>query len=178
MLARTTPPQPFAPPHGRPGPTPLQELLLRDEELLVYVSADQQGSLDGSWIWGSGARPTPTPQGTGSSGNCLRSLEHRVGLSEDEAREWGGWDRLEASIKSLTGRGAIPTPTSATWAPPAMGGSMAAPIKPEGGGGGPVNLGPPPTPGTTTTTLATEGSPAETKQKNQGQERISIANII
>ncbi|PKS11766.1 hypothetical protein jhhlp_001059 [Lomentospora prolificans] len=175
MLARTTPPQPFAPPHNRPGPTPLQELLLRDEELLVYVSADQQGSLDGSWIWaGAEHDQISSPQGTGSSGNCLRSAEHRVGLSSDEARDWGGWDRLEASIKSLSGAGAIPTPTSATWSTTPMGG-IAISVKPEPGSvGGPANLGPPPTPATSALTAG--GSPVETKQRSQ--ERISIANII
>jgi len=181
MLARTSPPQPFAPPPSRPGPSPLQELLLRDEEVLIYVSADQQGSPERSWIW-TGVEHDPAPsaqttQGPPSNGSYLTSAEHRLGLSSEEARDWGGWDRLEACVKSLSGAGAIPTPTSATWSTtPMAGGSIGSTaVKSEPGvTGRPTNLGPPPTPATSGPNPA--GSPAEAKQRNQ--ERISIANII
>jgi hypothetical protein len=184
FLARTTPPQPFAPPpppHIRPRPTPLQEALLRDEDLIVYTSADLQGSPDSCWVWIGGEREEqPLPMspgqvgGSGGAGSGLFSSEQRTGLTEEESREWGGWERLESSIRTLASGNAAPTPTSATWSTP-----LPPAIKMESG----ASSLPPPTPATASAAGMTSGegssgnSPAGgSKSRNQG--RISIMDII
>lgn len=182
MLDRT-PPQQFP---GPPLPqTPsrqaqLQEMLLRDEELLVYLSADLQGSPDCSWIW-AGAEPEAAASMAGASqaptaSKGLVSVEHRVGLTSDECREWGGWDRLEDSIKNMSVVSSIPTSTSAAWAPAPVGAPATA-VQFEAGGGGARGTVPsrPAGPAGETGTSA-GGDPAGSKQRSQ--ERISIANII
>lgn len=183
MLDRTTPPQPFgaAPLSQTPSrQAQLQEMLLRDEELLVYLSADLQGSPDNSWIW-AGPEPDPTSSNAGSpqpptESKGLLSVEHRFGITSDEARQWGGWAQLENSIKTMSVASSIPTSTSAPWAPPIAGPAVAA-VKYETGSGAAGNVLPPLTPGAG----GASGSVASADSsgpKKPNQERISIANII
>ncbi|KAK3946455.1 fungal-specific transcription factor domain-containing protein [Diplogelasinospora grovesii] len=133
FLTRAAPVQPphqpksFAPPPQplRPSAQALQEALLRDEELLVYVSADMQAGTETSWAWNGGEREQqaqqqapPTGNGGGSKNNSeggatLFSLEARMGLADEEARDWGGWERLESMVRGL----AEPTPMPAPGAP-------------------------------------------------------------
>ncbi|OHE94788.1 fungal specific transcription factor domain-containing protein [Colletotrichum orchidophilum] len=175
FIARTTPPKPFAPPpppQGRPGPTPLQEALMQDEELLAYVSADLQAAPDSAWVWAGGEREailSPTSPGSiiasGGASSGLFSAEQRTGLSEEEVKEWGGWERLEAAIRGLASGNTTPTPTSATWisALPAGMKNEDTPTLPSmipGGGEGSSAHSP---------TTSTKGRP---------QDRLSIANII
>lgn len=108
-LARTATPLSFSTPHSPVDQSTLLVSLARDEELLVYVSADLHASPDRSWLWGDTEEhehqpPKPTsstPVQACGTGNALFSSEMRTGLSEDERREWGGWMRLESLIRGL-----------------------------------------------------------------------------
>lgn len=100
--------------------------LARDEELLAYVSADQQASPHWAWVWAVPELELESPPrrfgktglagGGGKGENGLFSAEARIGLTEDERREWGGWARLEAAVRNL----AAPAWTTTLPAPPAI----------------------------------------------------------
>jgi hypothetical protein len=185
--AQTTPLQAFAPPRARTVgsvPTLFQEALLRDEELMVYVSADLQGSPGSGWVWAGAERDLPVhPSGLatagGGAGSSLFSSLQRTGLTEEENQEWGGWERLEIAIRSLASGNPTPTPTSATWAMP---GPLA--IKTESGSSAPPPPPPLPTPGTGGAMMShspgadTNGDSPTGASKAPSKERISIANII
>ncbi|PFH60555.1 hypothetical protein XA68_10760 [Ophiocordyceps unilateralis] len=158
--------------------------LARDEELLAYVSADQQASPHTSWVWtapdhepSSPPPPPPQPQrqpnlGNGSlnDGSSIFSSEARTGLNEDERRDWGGWLRLESAVRGL----ASPSAAVAAW----------------------VTLPPPPQPHikSETPVVAMDGPRLSSTPRyvdhrpvggsvasaavKRGAERISIANII
>ncbi|RDL39476.1 uncharacterized protein BP5553_03816 [Venustampulla echinocandica] len=78
-----------------------------DEELIAYVSGDLQASPENSWVWtgsetgmniaansGSKVGPSPTLMGTGrEDGNTV--------LTDAEARDWGGWERVEQLVGVL-----------------------------------------------------------------------------
>ncbi|KAF3765799.1 hypothetical protein M406DRAFT_276471 [Cryphonectria parasitica EP155] len=120
-------------------PSPLQDALLRDEELLVYVSADLQAATETGWVWAGGeheaqAAQTSAPIQLRPSNNhnpasgpprsgTLFSVEAQTGLMEDESRDWGGWEQVDSLIRGLASGSTTPTgaPTSAgSWghAPP------------------------------------------------------------
>ncbi|KAH8897795.1 hypothetical protein GQ53DRAFT_637186 [Thozetella sp. PMI_491] len=126
--------QAFAAP---PRPSALQDAILRDEELLAYVSADLQADPDLSWVWAGGEREVQQkaqvlspgivrPGGSSSSAephDDSLSEQARTGLSDDESKDWGGWGRVEDLIRSL-----IPGTTTPTGpAPPAMSASHPLP---------------------------------------------------
>lgn len=127
-IARTGPPSTAT---GRPSSNPVQDALLRDEELLVYVSADLQAATETGWVWAGGDREaqaaqTATPvtlrnasTGAGAATGTLFSTEARTGLNEDECRDWGGWERIEGLIRGLASGSTTPT------APPASAGPWA-----------------------------------------------------
>ncbi|KAK4216270.1 putative transcriptional regulatory protein [Rhypophila decipiens] len=141
FLTRATPPsqhqhqqpgQPFSapPPPQRPSPSQLQEALMQDEELLIYVSADLQAGPETAWAWAGGERevqpqsPGPFSRVGGDSGGyptgALLSAEARTGLTDDDLREWnqgGSWERLENMIRGLASSGSS-TPTGPTNLPP------------------------------------------------------------
>ncbi|KAM0277563.1 hypothetical protein ACHAQH_005682 [Verticillium albo-atrum] len=183
LLARATPPRSsFAPPPPPPmsGPRALQDALLRDEELLAYVSADLQAAPNCAWVWAGGEREgilSPTSPGTimsgGGAGSGLFSAQQRTGLTEQEISEWGGWSRLDAAVRGLASGNSTPTPTSATWAAP-----LPPAIKIEGGGGFP----PPPTPGSaplfSAGVMSGSGNSPSASNTTRSQDRLSIANII
>ncbi|CAK7230449.1 hypothetical protein SCUCBS95973_007577 [Sporothrix curviconia] len=127
-LARATPPQAqqqqqqqpqqsAPPPQNASGPPPqtLYDALIRDEELLVYVSSDMQSSPESAWVW-DGENITADPASSDSAApmptspdvNALTRLESRMGLTEEESRDWGGWDRLEIRVRSLAALGGGP----------------------------------------------------------------------
>jgi hypothetical protein len=182
-IARTTPPahqQPFAPP-PRPALNPLQDALLRDEELLVYVSADLQAGADSSWVWAGGegeaSHMSRSSYGkslaSGDAGeSTLFSTEQKLGLTEEENRDWGGWDRVESLVRGLAS--GMSTPTAQAWgsAPPPPPVKMEHGTRPSPGPSstaGPLSAG--------TSGGSTGGSPTAAT-KSRSQERISIANII
>ena len=119
-LARATPPQaasitaPMAPLVS----AQVYEALLRDEELLVYASADMQASPDSSWVWQSAPAASMAPPRSAGHGrdNCLSAQETRMGLTSDESRDWGGWDSLENRVRSLAAAVGVPPPTLTSYA--------------------------------------------------------------
>lgn len=106
---------------GHPPPSPLQDALLHDEELLAYVSADLQAAAETGWVWAGGEREAQAAQTSPSvalrpaaprpGSGTVFSAEARMGLSEDESRDWGGWERVEGLIRSLASGSSTPTPT-------------------------------------------------------------------
>ncbi|KAK0639422.1 fungal-specific transcription factor domain-containing protein, partial [Cercophora newfieldiana] len=164
------PPQPFVPP-PRPTPGALQEALLRDEELLAYVSADLQAGPEASWVWVGGERephnpslqqpPPSTPK------ESLFSLDARTSLSHEERWEWispRAWERMEDMLRGLASGQTTPTAPNA---PPGTGVPPSGMLA-RGGEASPLNHSP--TVGTPTANSAVT--------KSRSQERISIANII
>jgi hypothetical protein len=169
-----------------PQPTPvdpraIQESLLRDEELLLYVSVDMQASAESAWVWVGADRDPPVPSPATARG--LAAVEKRTGLTAEERQDWGGWDNLIELIRGLTPAtmpGAISNlnygpalpaqllaqqlPTQ-TLPPIMMEQQTAAAIIPRSGTTGPDSNKNSPAPG---------GAGASSRNT----ERISIANII
>lgn len=185
-------------PSGHPPPGVLQDAILRDEELLVYVSADMQAALDEGWIWVGGEREaqsaqTSTPissrtmssSASGLSAGTLFSLEARTGLSEDDNREWGGWDRLEGLIRGLSSGSNTPTASQSMgpWAsappppaalprqgpPPLIKSELAVSHQPSSSTGVHSGMG---------AGVGANGDSPTQGGKTKNQDRISIANII
>lgn len=188
--------QGFASLPSRSPPNAIRDALLRDEELLAYVSADLQARPDTAWVWASGEHetqqeqaPSPglvrgAPVGNGGSepngggGDQLYNAEARMGLTEEEARDWGGWGNLEDMIRGLMDGDSTPARSKVAcaqgWAPPpppmsikteSAGPDLAMACPGSGGatgGGGGGN---------------SSNSPMAT-MKSKSQDRISIANII
>ncbi|KAI7788590.1 fungal specific transcription factor domain-containing protein [Diaporthe eres] len=189
-IARSSPQTLAQPPPaaGRPQHSPLQDALLRDEELLVYVSADLQAGPETGWVWAGGERDAQAQQSpnpglvrggaSGSGKGALFSSEARTGLSEEESRDWGGWERVEGLIRGLSSGSTTPTaPASGgPWAharpatlPPPPGPPLQVKMEP---GMGQV----PPAAGPSGGGGSNGNSP--TTGKTKSQDRISIANII
>ncbi|KAK3293516.1 fungal-specific transcription factor domain-containing protein [Chaetomium fimeti] len=103
----THPPSPYGPPPPqRPSQAAVNEALLRDEELLAYVSADLQAGMETAWVWaGSSEREVPAPV-TVSGKPGLFGAEARSSLTSEERWDWGqgveGWERLESSLRSIS----------------------------------------------------------------------------
>jgi hypothetical protein len=114
------PPSPYGPPPPpqRPSHAAVNEALLRDEELLAYVSADLQAGMETAWVWAGGSdREAPAPV-TVSGKPGLFGTEARSSLTSEERWDWGpgaeGWERLESSLRRFaTGEMAGTSPTSA-----------------------------------------------------------------
>ena len=126
-LERANPPQRFGPSRPTVDQSTLLNSLARDEELLVYISADSQASPEKSWLWAGMERETALPELPAASvpppppasGGGLFSSELRTGLNHKDFDEWPGWARLENSIRGLpagTNVAAASTPKSAAWA--------------------------------------------------------------
>lgn len=195
-LAQTTPPpiqQPFAPPLP-PLRHSIQESLFRDEELILYVSTDLQANPDTAWAW-SGAPPPMAPRlptlrspvsAEITPRSSLFSSEYRMGITEDENHEWGGWQFLENTlVKNLISAPTTPAVTVSS-------GLSLPPLKSETG---PHPPPPPPPPqsvslsrpslpplASTSRTSGPRQSPGASQgngpAKSKSQDRISIANII
>ena len=156
-------PAPHGFPHATPpGPAAIQESLLRDEELLIYVSADLQAGLESSWAW-AGAERDPPLMSAKPVGGGLLMKENRTGLTHEEMQDWGDWDGLFSHIKSLASGNSSPAP--------AFGSHTLPPIKMDpvsnisrSNTAGPGSSGNSPAPGASSAARSTE--------------RISIANII
>ncbi|KAK1749996.1 putative transcriptional regulatory protein [Echria macrotheca] len=192
------PPTPFVPPQPRPSPPALQDALLRDEELITYVTADLQAGPEMSWVWAGGEREVqnqslpPTPKDS-SAGGALFSPEARTGLTANERWEWtrqGGCDRLEELMRGLASGSTTPTAASGPPPPPPLLGPQPPGVARPGWGQvshgpqpPPIKIEPSaPTPGLSPggITPRPEASPTGSAGavKSRNQERISIANII
>jgi hypothetical protein len=147
----------------------VQESLLRDEELLLYVSADMQASAENSWIWVGAERDPPVPPPATARG--LTTVEKRTGLTVEERQDWGGWDNLVDLV-----RGLAPTTTPSTianygLAPAQLPTQTLPPIMMEQTASIPRS--------STTGPDSNKNSPAPgAGASNRNTERISIANII
>lgn len=80
-----------------------------DEELMAYVSGDLQASTENSWVWagsetgmnlggGNGGKGVPGPSPTLMGGGREEGM---MVLSDVEARDWGGWERVEFLVGVL-----------------------------------------------------------------------------
>ncbi|KAI9170940.1 transcriptional regulatory protein [Paramyrothecium foliicola] len=199
-LARHTPPT-FARPHSPSGQHALLGSLARDEELLAYVSADLQASPDRGWLWSGMEREASLPsQSTGflrPSGDIRRGSvgqELRSGLSEEERNDWGGWSRLEITIRNLTVApipAKTPTPTSATWTtlppPQIKSETPGASVEVQRLSEAPRYVSDPPRFGASSATSSPAAGGSVNSNSNinpntgntkKGTDRISIANII
>ncbi|KAI1352830.1 fungal-specific transcription factor [Xylaria sp. FL0043] len=161
------PPITSYPPHPQVDPRIVQDALLRDEELLLYVSADMQASAETAWIWAEVERDAPVPAPATARG--ITAVEKRTGLNASERQDWGGWDSLLELVRGLGPATApstipnyrlatapLPTPTL----PPIV---MEPTSIPRSSGTGPDS---------------TKNSPAPGGASSRSTERISIANII
>ncbi|KAK4088486.1 Zfr1 [Purpureocillium lilacinum] len=149
--------------------------LTRDEELLAYVSADQQASPQRSWLWVVQDNEPPPPKSSTASGgaseNGLFSSELRTGLTEEERREWGGWARLEAAARGLAGSATTATTTWTPLPPPQVKSeSPVAAVEIQRLSDAPRFA--------TEARAPPSGSPTSNPVVKRGAERISIANII
>ncbi|KAI1456452.1 fungal-specific transcription factor domain-containing protein [Annulohypoxylon moriforme] len=164
VLPRSTTPG-YPPQAVLPDLRAMQEALLKDEELLIYVSADMQASVETSWVWIGAEREAPLTMPPSSTGGGLAHPDNRTGLSAKEREDWGGWDNLIELTLSLAPSAASPAPG---FTPRAQ---TLPPIKVEQGvgipGGGPAEIG------------SSRNSPtAGAASGSRSTERISIANII
>lgn len=164
---------------------PLQDALLRDEELLVYVSADLQAASETGWVWAGGEReaqaaqtaPAVALRRAAGSGGTVSSVDARTGLGEDESRDWGGWDRVEGLVRGLASGSTTPTQPSLVHTqqqqqgptlPPPPGSSLPPLHQPPPNHAGPSKEG----------AGGHDGNSPTSVVKTKSQERISIANII
>jgi len=170
------------------SPRAVQEALLEDEELLAYVSADLQASPETAWVWAGGerelyaqdgpSRGRQSPAAITIANGQLSTFETRTGLTDDEARDWGGWDRVHGAIGDLMGRGSSPTPAvvPSNWPAPPPQQHAGVKSEPSGHGGPalpPINAGPGMQPG--------EGSGSNcltNGAKSKSQDKLSIANML
>lgn len=97
-----------------------------DEELIAYVSGDLQASSDNSWVWAGSETPEGSAgQSLGATpGVTLLGGEGPSILTDAEARDWGGWDRVEYLVgvlarEPLVYKQSLPPPGSAGGPPPA-----------------------------------------------------------
>ncbi|KAI1826873.1 fungal-specific transcription factor domain-containing protein [Xylaria intraflava] len=168
QLARLT--IPGYPPQSTPiDPRSIQESLIRDEELLLYVSFDMQANAESAWIWAGGERDPPGPLPTTAIG--LRAIEKRTGLTSEERQDWGGWDNLIDLVRGLgvvTTPSAVPNYRLAAAPPPSQ---TLPPIKIEQTAGIPRS--------SLTGPDSAKNSPIPSiGATSRSSERISIANII
>ncbi|KAI1084709.1 fungal-specific transcription factor domain-containing protein [Whalleya microplaca] len=163
LLPRSTPPG-YPPQAVLPDPRAVQEALIRDEELLTYVSADMQADSETAWVWMGAERDVLTTPPL-SSGGGLAHQDNRTGLNAQEREDWGGWDSLIEHILELAP--GVSSPASSYASQP----QGLPPIKTEIGANIPR--------GSTTAPGSSRNSPAAgSASGSRSAERISIANII
>ncbi|KAI1364838.1 fungal-specific transcription factor domain-containing protein [Xylaria arbuscula] len=155
--------------HPSIDPRVIQETLFRDEELLLYVSADMQASAETAWIWAGVERDAPLPLPPSARG--MRSVDKRTGLTSDERQDWGGWDSLIDLVRGLgpaPAASTIPSYGLATAPHPAQ---TLPPIVME-----PATA--PRSSGTGADSAKNSPTPSGALPSSRSTERISIANII
>lgn len=78
-----------------------------DEEIIAYVSGDLQASNENSWIWAGSETGMNIGGGIGGSGMTSPTLlasgreDGTTILTDIEARDWGGWERVEYLVGVL-----------------------------------------------------------------------------
>ncbi|KAI1816606.1 fungal-specific transcription factor domain-containing protein [Poronia punctata] len=166
----------YPPQSGLIHPRAVQESLMRDEELLLYVSADMQAGTESSWVWVGAERDPAIPPAPATS-RGLGSVDKRTGLTAEERKDWGGWEELIESVRGLG-----PTTTQNTiphyaLAPALLPAQTLPPIVVEQQQK--ANIPRSSTTGTGTGTDSNKNSPTPgAGGSSRSTERISIANII
>ncbi|ORY56162.1 fungal-specific transcription factor domain-containing protein [Pseudomassariella vexata] len=158
LLSRSFPTHGYPPPHVT-GQA-LQDQLLKDEELLAYLSVDLQAGVETGWIWAGADRDVVMP--AAPAGGGLTRAENRTGLAAEEIQEWGGWDRLDSLLRAIPSGSTTPVATYAPHTLPPMKMEQGPSSIPRSGTAGPESAGNSPRPGSS----------------KRNTERISIANII
>ena len=69
------------------------QYLDRNEDLVVYLSADAQNNLENAWVWQVGEYVSPTKSETGGSS--------RLAVGEEELRDWNGWNGILLTLQRL-----------------------------------------------------------------------------
>lgn len=83
---------------------------VNDEELMAYVSGDLQASTENSWVW-QGSETGMALNSNMSGSGPLRGREEVLesvtptALTEKEANDWGGWERVEYLLQVLMREG-------------------------------------------------------------------------
>jgi hypothetical protein len=109
-----------------------------DEELMAYVSGDLQASTENSWVWvgsetgmnigggnSGGGKPGPSP--TLMAGGME---DGTIVLTDAEARDWGGWERVEYLVGVLAREsGGYVQPVSTRYSGPGAGGGMGPQVR-------------------------------------------------
>jgi hypothetical protein len=77
-----------------------------DEEILAYVSGDLQASTENSWVWAgseTGMNITANSGAVGPSATLMSGgrEDGTTILTDVEARDWGGWERVEYLVGVL-----------------------------------------------------------------------------
>lgn len=77
-----------------------------DEEILAYVSGDLQASTENSWVWAgseTGMNITANNGAVGPSATLMGGgrEDGTTILTDVEARDWGGWERVEYLVGVL-----------------------------------------------------------------------------
>ena len=147
---------------GSPGYAADREI---DEEILAYISGDMQASAENSWVWaGSETEPDGGGVSVGPSASLMSEgrVEGPAVLTEAEAREWGGWERVEYLVgvlarEPLGYKHALPPPSAAAPAPPPL-----VPVQPRYSSG----------------TSSSAGASGNGPSRSSGNEMMSITNII
>jgi ribosomal protein L37AE/L43A len=88
---------------GSPGYRGEREM---DEEILAYVSGDLQASTENSWVWAgseTGMNITANSGAVGPSATLMSGgrEDGTTILTDVEARDWGGWERVEYLVGVL-----------------------------------------------------------------------------
>ncbi|KAF3070481.1 hypothetical protein GL218_00018 [Daldinia childiae] len=168
VLPRSATPS-YTPQVALPDLRAVQDALLKDEELLTYVSADMQASTETAWVWFGAEREVPLTMPPSTTGGGLAHPDNRTGLNASEREDWGGWDSLIELTRGLAS--GAPSPATA-YAPRAQ---TLPPIKVEQGANVPGNiLGS----GTVEIGSSRNSPTAGAASGSRSTERISIANII
>ncbi|KAI9814165.1 MAG: hypothetical protein M1827_003331 [Pycnora praestabilis] len=84
--------------------------LLKDEEMMAYVTGDLQGWMDSNWVWqGSESSglinfnqpSSPDRDRGGRNMELLGSPIMMPDLTSDEEKDWGGWEGIEWNVHAL-----------------------------------------------------------------------------
>jgi hypothetical protein len=109
-----------------------------DEELMAYVSGDLQASTENSWVWAGsetgmnigsgnsgGGKPGPSPTLMGGG-----MEDGTIVLTDAEARDWGGWERVEFLVGVLAREsGGYVQPVPTRYSGPGAGGGMGPQVR-------------------------------------------------
>ncbi|KAI0452874.1 fungal-specific transcription factor domain-containing protein [Xylaria acuta] len=159
----------YPPQHAPVDARAVQDSLLRDEELLLYVSADMQANAETAWIWVGAERDTPVPSPATARG--IAAVEKRTGLTVEERQDWGGWDNLIELVRGLRAATVLSTIPNYGLATAPLAAPTLPPIVMEQSASIPRSSAPGPD--------SSKNSPAPgAGSSSRSTERISIANII